>query len=212
MAERWKISEETMRNKTLILFAAASLGFAVPPAAWGFTKITRIEPGAPSATLDGGKANVKFTVSGEAEESDMCGIYVSYGDGLAPDTRIVSKKDGMFPRVFEHSFTRPGQYTVTVKGERVKTTFGCSGEASTTVNIVAPAAAAEKAAQGTKAAKAVAVAAATCPEAWELVSRSVNKSTGAFSCAPKKPAKPINCGPGLAYFEKGGVIGCRKGK
>ena len=59
---------------------------------------------------------------------------------------------------------------------------------------------------------AVAVAAATCPEAWELVSRSVNKSTGAFSCAPKKPAKPINCGPGLAYFEKGGVIGCRKGK
>lgn len=205
-----------MRKKTFILFAAASLGFAVLPAAWGFTKITGIEPGAPSATLDGGRVNVKFTVSGEAEESDTCGIYVSYGDGLAPDTRIVSKKDGMFPRVFEHSFTRPGQYTVTVKGERVKTTFGCSGEASTTVNIVAPAAAAAaaagKAAQGAKAAKSAAVAAPTCPEAWELVSRSVNKSTGAFSCTPKKPAKPINCGPGLAYFAQGGVIGCRKGK
>lgn len=201
-----------MRKKTLILLAAASLGFAVSSAAWGFTKITGIEPGAPSATLDGGRVSVKFTVSGEAEESDSCGIYVSYGDGLAPDTRIVSKKDGMFPRVFEHSFTRPGQYTVAVKGERVKTTFGCSGEASTTVNIVAPAAAAGKAAQGSKAAKDMAVAAPTCPEAWELISRSVNKSTGAFSCAPKKPAKPINCGPGLAYFDQGGVIGCRKGK
>lgn len=196
-----------MTKKALIVFAAASLGLAALPQAWGFNKITRIEAGAASATLEGGKATVKFTVSGEAEETDTCGIYVNYGDGLAPDTRVVSKKEGLFPRIFERTFTRAGQFTVTVKGERVKTTFGCSGEASTTVNIVAPAAG-----TGAVPAKGAAVAAPSCPDGWELVSRSFNKATGAFSCTPKKPATPINCGPGLAYFAQAGSIGCRKGK
>lgn len=203
-----QLSEEIMRNKKLVLFAAAALGFAALPEAVAFNKITKVEPSATRATLEGGKANVKFTVSGEAEESDICGIYVEYGDGLAPDTRVVSKKDGLFPRVFEHTFTREGQYTVRVKGERVKTTFGCSGEASTTVTIVGPAATTGKAA---KSGKEAAAAAPSCPGGWELVSRSFNQSTGAFSCSPKKP-NPISCGPGLAYFEKGGVIGCRRGK
>lgn len=192
---------------TLVSLAAGYIGSAQAAGV-----ITKIEPGMTSAALDNGKAVVKFTVTGTADDSDNCGLWVDYGDCSNPDTRIVSQKEGLFPRTFEHAFTKPGGYSVKAKGQRVKTTLGCVGDASTFVTVTAPAAAAgaAKTAAAGKAAPA-APAAPSCPDGWQLVANSSNKA-GEFSCSAKPPAAKMACGPGLAYFEKGSVIGCRKGK
>ena len=179
---------------TLLAFA---LGLPVSHAARADT-ITSIVPVAQSATLGrDGRVSMSFTVSGLNEGSDSCGIWINYGDGDSPDTRIVSRQDGQFPRTFEHTFTRTGQFAVVAKGDRVKSTTGCGGNASTTINIVA----AEVPRQVDTA--------ASCPAGWALVQGSWVRRTGAFTCAPAYPAERLECNRGLRYFESAGTIGCR---
>ena len=182
-----------MTRSSLVAFTAFALAFA--PAAWANT-ITRIMPGADRIALVDGKATVKFMVSGQSTEGD-CGIWVDYGDQGSPDTRIIGRRDGMFPREFVHTFARAGQFTVTAKGERVKQTFGCGGEASTSVTVV-------EAARGRRR-----DAAASCPDGWQLSEGSFNRETGAFTCAPSYPRERMECAPGLRYFERDNLIGCR---
>lgn len=191
----------TMHLKRAVLSLAA-LSIATQVHAVGI--INKIEASPANPVLEGGKAIVKFTVSGSAEDSDSCGLWVDYGDGSNPDTRIVNKSEGLFPRVFEHTFTKPGGYSVKAKGQRVKQTFGCGGDADTFVTVSPPGGA--KGAASPK----PAAAAPACPEGWQLVANSVRQRTGEFSCSPKAPAAKIDCGPGLAYYEKGGTIGCRR--
>lgn len=192
----------TMRLKRAVLFLTA-VSMAAQVHAVGI--INKIEASPANPVLEGGKALVKFTVTGSAEDSDSCGLWIDYGDGSNPDTRIVNKSEGLFPRVFEHTFTKPGGYSVKAKGQRVKQTFGCGGDANTLVTVM-PQAGVKKGAESTR----PAAAAPVCPDGWQLVANSVRQRTGEFSCSPKAPAAKINCGPGLAYYEKGGTIGCRK--
>ena len=102
--------------------------------------------------------------------------------------------------MFEHTFTKPGGFSVKVKGQRVKQTFGCSGEAGMFINVTAPAAA------------VAGPAMPTCPDGWQLAAKSYNKSTGAYACQARPPASKLECGKGLAYYEKDGMIGCAKGR
>ena len=192
---------------------AALMGMSVAGGAIAAAKIEKIEAPSPTVTMEGGKATVKFTLSGSSDDRDNCGFWVDYGDGQNPDTRILSKSDGLLPRVMEHSFNKAGSFTVKVKGQRVKMALGCNGEASAVINVVAPAGAAA-AAKGAPAAKAVAAApaAASCPDGWMVQAKSVDKKTGAFACGPKVPEKKMECGAGLAYYESAGAVGCRKGK
>lgn len=199
---------KTLKSAAHSAALALLIGTVVSTSAIAAAKIEKIEPAAPTATLEGGKATVKFTVTGSADSRDNCGFWIEYGDGDSPDTRILNSAEGLFPRVMEHSFGRPGTYTVKIKGQRVKTTLGCLGEASTVVNVVAPAGA--KAADA-KAAVA-AVAAPSCPDGWQVQGRSVDKKSGAFACGPKMPEKKVECGKGLSYYETAAVVGCRKGK
>ncbi len=193
----------------LLPLTVVALLFAAPAYAVG--TITKIEPSTASAVLEGGKVTVRFTVTGTADASDTCGLVINYGDGDSPDSRIISKSDGPFPRVFEHTFNKPGGFSVQAKGERVKTTFGCAGGADTFVTVTAPAVAAVPA-PGSRRAAAQAAAAAACPDGWQVTANSVNRRTGEFSCSPRLPAKKLDCGPGLAYYEKGNLIGCRKSR
>lgn len=186
-------------NRIRILAAAL---MALPALGIAAGKVTQISPSAQNVALKGGKAMVKFTVSGEAAAGDDCGYFVEYGDGLAGDSRIVNDKEGRFPRSHERTFTKPGNYVVRAKGQRVKTTFGCDGDVTTLVVVAAGAAAPEKSA---------AAAAPNCPSGWELDARSVHAATGAYDCTAKPPAKKLACAPGLKYYEKAGTIGCRKG-
>jgi hypothetical protein len=195
--------------RKLLPLSVVALLFAAPAHAVG--TISKIEPSATSAVLEGGKVTVKFTVTGTAEASDSCGLSINYGDGDSPDTRVVSKSDGLFPRVFEHTFNKPGGFSVKAKGERVKTTFGCAGGADTFVTVTAPAAAPVAGAKKGAAAQAAATP-PVCPDGWQVAANSVNRKTGEFACNAKPPANKMECGPGLAYYEKGSVIGCRKGR
>jgi hypothetical protein len=176
--------------------ASAVVALALAPPAWA-DLITRITPEAERVALVDGKATVRFTVSGRNTEGD-CGIWIDYGDQGSPDTRIVGNRDGVLPRQFEHTFGRPGQYTVTVLGKRVKTTSGCDGQASTVVTVVE---AVRERPRGP--------VAASCPPGWALREGSLDRRTGAFTCVPAYPQQRIDCGPGLRYFERDGMLGCR---
>lgn len=182
------------------LIAAALLGVGATFA--HAASISRLDSSAANVTLDNGQATVRFVVRGTANSGDNCGYFVEYGDGMAPDTRIVNPHDGLLPRTHERTFTSPGTYTVTASGQRVKTTFGCSGEASTTVTVAAAPI------RGRGSYPSSMGARPSCPEGWVLNERSVNWTTGAFSCTPKEIAE-IACGEGLSYYEGDGVIGCR---
>jgi len=179
------------------IFALTAIACALAPAAWA-TTINRITPEADRVALSGGRATVRFMVSGQSTEGD-CGIWIDYGDQGSPDTRIVGSRDGALPREFVHTFGKAGQYTVTAKGRRVKTTMGCDGEASVVVTVV-------DAGESRRRGPAVE---ASCPAGWELREGSLDRRTGAFTCVPAYPQQRIDCGPGLRYFERDGTLGCR---
>ena len=177
------------------LIALTTITFALAPAAWADT-ITRITPEADRVALVDGKATVKFMVSGHSTEGD-CGIWVDYGDQGSPDTRIIGRREGVLPREFMHTFSRPGQFTVTAQGRRVKTTNACEGQVSTVVTVVEAGRRRGPAAE------------ASCPAGWGLREGSFDRRTGAFTCIPAYPQQRIDCGPSLRYFERDGTLGCR---
>lgn len=183
-----------MKRSALFTITAFALAFA--PAAWAST-ITTITPHASRVQLENGQANVRFTVAGQGNEATDCGLWIEYGDSNAPDTRIIGRDEGLLPRSFDHVFSAPGQYTIAVRGQRVKQTFGCSGAASTVVTVV-----------DDRHNRRLA-AAPVCPNGWLLREETFNRQTGAFTCAPGYPAQQIDCGPGLRYFEGDNTLGCR---
>ena len=179
------------------LVALTTVTLALASAAWA-SNITRITPEADRVALVDGQATVRFMVSGQNTEGD-CGIWVDYGDQGSPDTRIIGRRDGVLPREFVHTFGRPGQFTVTAQGRRVKTTGACDGQVSTVVTVV-------EAAGGRRRGPA---AEASCPPGWGMREGSFDRRTGAFTCVPAYPEQRIDCGPGLRYFEREGTLGCR---
>lgn len=174
---------------------AAGACLATGVSAASAADISLIQPSATSITLQGGKAAVNFTVSGNARTGDRCGYFVEYGDGNAGDSRAIERTNGPFTRPHQRIFVAPGTYTVQASGRNHKTAAACDGTASTVVTVVA-------AAQWTPPA---------CPEGWMLNERSVNRRTGAFNCTAK-PAQALVCGDGLRYYERDGIIGCRAGR
>jgi hypothetical protein len=192
-------------NTSMLLRIAGGAVLAGNLAAALAADITAVVPSASSVTLDGGKAVVRFNVGGTATAQDHCGYFVEYGDGMAGDSRILEKENGQFSRPHERIFTRPGTYTVRASGKRVKTTFGCNGAASATVTVVAAAVPSKE----QRRAERRAAAAPACPEGWTLNEKTVNRSTGAFTCSPK-PAAQLVCPEGLRYFERDGTIGCKQ--
>lgn len=184
-----------MTRSSLVALTTFALAFA--PAAWADI-IIRIAPEADRVALVDGKATVRFTVHGRNTEGD-CGIWIDYGDQGSPDTRIIGGRDGALPREFAHTFSRPGQFTVTALGKRVKTTFGCDGQASTVVTVV----------EAGRDRRRGPAAEASCPPGWGLREGSFDRRTGAFTCVPAYPQQRIDCGPGLRYFERDGMLGCR---
>lgn len=186
-----------MKHTSMFLRLAAGAIVAGCTGASFAADISAIEPGSVNVALDGGKAVVRFTVSGTAAATDRCGYFVEYGDGMAGDSRVIDNANGRFSRQHERNFSAPGTYTIRASGRHVKTTPGCEGSASATVTVLAAAPARQ------------AQAAPSCPEGWMLNEKSVNWRTGAFSCAPK-PAGQLVCGDGLRYYERDGMIGCRQ--
>lgn len=191
-----------MNTKKLsaLLLTAGLAAVCSGPAVAGITGV-QVSPATAKITSAQG-VEVKITVNGD-EESKFCGLRVEFGDNDGRDVKIDSD-EGLFPRTITRTYTKPGSYTIQAKGKKVTTHFSCPGEAKTTLTVEGGAAPAtgKKAASG-----------ASCPDGWTLKGKA--GKDGSFTCAPKtagaaKPAAKLECGPGLAYFEKGSSLGCRK--
>jgi hypothetical protein len=191
----------------LTLAAAAQTALAV-------TTINSIKADRTEAVLEGGRAAIKFTVDGDSPQDSNCGLIIEYSGIDTPDNRKINNRDGLFPKVVEHTFTRAGTYDVKAKGGKVTSAFGCSGEATVKVVISDP----PKPAFGSTkrgAAGATARIPAACHEGWTISQTKADKKSGAYTCKPKKgvlkaPEQRVECPAGLMYFEKGATFGCSK--
>ena len=164
----------------------------------------KVEP----ATVKVGEP-VKITGSFDNADNPNCNVRVHFGDGQTQDFKINQLKD--VPMVTSRSYTKPGEYRVTIEPKTALPTLKCVGENRTaTLVVLAPAPVAASAPVANAPA-----APAKCPAGWKLEAKSVNKKSGAFTCGAKLgaplPAAKLDCAAPLGYFENKfkGQLGCR---
>jgi hypothetical protein len=190
------------RTLTLAVFLLASVAAMAAHAA----TITAI-----SVTPSTVRAGEPFTVtiSGDGE-SPNCGIRLQFNDAIPTESFSLSDRGGTLPLTLNKTIDKPGVYKVEALGRKAGAlVFGCNGEAATTITVVAAAGTAATAATaGTGG--AVGSFTAQCPAGWEMISGQKDPSKG-FTCAPLRPATRLDCGK-MLYFEKDGLIGCKKRK
>ena len=163
-----------MRALKLSVSALGALFFAVAAqTALAQATIKILKADRTEAQLESGKANMKFTVEGDSPETSNCGLIIEYSGIDTPDNRKINNRDGLFPKVVEHSFARAGTYDVKAKGGKVGPIFGCSGEATlrVVINDAPKAAAAKPGAAGTAAGPA-----AACPKGWTIPPRPARRA------------------------------------
>lgn len=188
-----------MKRTALLIALAALLPMHAALATTTLTSVS-VSPANPKAG-----ETVTITINGTVE-SPNCGIRMEYGGGLPKDEFVLSEKGGQFPLTFTKIYPQAGTFKVEALGRKVgKLTFGCEGNASTMVTV---AAAGRYAAPGAAAAP---IAGPGCPDGWNMIAGQNDPSKG-FTCAPMKPMARLDCGPWLTYFEKDGLIGCKKKK
>jgi len=162
---------------------------------------------------------VSVTASFTPVDSPNCGMHISWGDGAGDDFKI--NEPAKIPLKASHTYAQPGDYTITAEPRKVTTRLGCIGKKqSVMVKVVAPpptpvAPRAATPAQAALAAAPAAIKVEMCPEGWSLNAKSVNRKTGAYTCAARSNT-PVagprtNCPGDLTYFEntKKGQLGCR---
>ena len=188
-------------NKLITLVAATLLcGAAAAQTLSGI----KVEP----ASVKVGEP-VKITGSFENADNPNCNVRVNFGEGPTQNFKINQLKD--VPLVTMHTYTKPGTYKVAIEPRTAMPMLKCVGkDQSATVTVVAAAPLAAAAPAG----KAMATAPA-CPAGWKLNAKSVNKKTGAYTCAAKAgtalPTAKAECRAPLGYFENKskGQLGCR---
>ena len=171
--------------------------------------LTGFKLDAPQGTV--GQA-VKATIDFEVTNNVFCGVRIDWGDGFGDELKI--DKPTKIPYLVSHTYTKAGDFLVTVKPEKVTSHLRCTGKDLSTkfkVSAPAPVAAAAPAAV----ASATKPIANSCPTGWKLDNKSINKKTQAFTCTAKVgtalPDKKLVCAGDTGYFEnaKKGVLGCR---
>jgi len=156
---------------------------------------------------------VKITINGTVDSAN-CGIRMEFGATDMPrDEFVLSDKGGQLPLTISKTFSKPGTFKIEALGRKVgKLTFGCEGSVSTMLTVAAAGRAAPMGSTAPMGSVATHNAmAGACPDGWEMISGQKDPSKG-FTCAPRMPASRLDCGPWLAYFEKDGLMGCKKKK
>ncbi|MFO1218392.1 MAG: hypothetical protein U1E89_08490 [Burkholderiaceae bacterium] len=158
---------------------------------------------------------VKLTANFANADSPQCGVRVNWGDGQTQDFKINQAKD--VPLVAQHTYAKPGNYTVMVEPKTLGISLKCLGDKQRAqVAVVAPPPPAASAPAAAAAAAAPAAAKGPrCAAPWKLDAKSVNKKTGAYTCTAKAgtaaPSPTPECPGALSYFHnaKRGQSGCR---
>jgi len=150
------------------------------------------------------------TISGDGENPN-CGIRLQFGDVIPTESFSLSDRGGTLPLTLNKTINKPGVYKVEALGRKAGAlVFRCEGEASTTITVVAAGAALGPAGGAVGATGGVVGSGfvAQCPAGWSMIAGQKDPSKG-FTCAPLRPATPLDCGT-MTYFEKDGLIGCKK--
>lgn len=152
---------------------------------------------------------VKITATFDSAGNPNCNLRVEFGDGKTQNFKVNQEKD--VPLVTMHTYAKPGTYKVAVLPRTALPMIKCKGadqSATLTVEAATPvASAAEPAANK--------AGAPSCPDGWKLDAKSMNKKSGAFTCAAKAgtalPTAKLECPAPLGYFENKskGQLGCR---
>lgn len=172
--------------------------------------LTGFKLDAPQATVG---QPIKATIDFEVTNNVFCGVRIDWGDGIGDELKI--DKPAKIPYILSHTYSRAGDYLVTVKPEKVTSHLRCLGKNQQTNLKVVAAAIASAAPPAVATLPAKVSSAKTCPVGWTLNAKSVNKKTQAFTCTAKAgtapPDKKLECSGDTGYFEnaKKGVLGCR---
>ena len=184
--------------RTFLIGGLLTLAVVLPAAAQTLSSI-KLEP--PSAKAG---EPVKITVDFTGADNPNCNVRLYYGDGASQDFKINQTKD--VPMIATHTYAKAGDYKVMAEGKTALPMLKCIGKNQVAMlKVSAPA----------PVTKAAAVAAVQCPDGWNLEAKSVNKKTGAYTCAAKAgtalPATRLDCPAPLGYFENKskGQLGCR---
>ncbi len=191
----------TRHTRPLVLVSALLSALALSAAAQAQTiDSLKVEP-----TRAAVGQPVKLTTQFIVKESINCKVRVHFGDGAHTDFQVNQPKD--VPMVLEHSYTKPGKYSVRVEGRGMGRCMGDGINADVEVGYYKAAAA--------PTAVVVPAAAMACPTGWKLTKAGVSKKTGAFTCTAKANTPVVDpritCPGDLTYFEniKKGQLGCR---
>ncbi len=172
--------------------------------------LTGFKLDAPQATVG---QPIKATIDFEVTNNVFCGVRIDWGDGIGDELKI--DKPTKIPYVLSHTYSRAGDYLVTVKPEKVTSHLRCLGKNQQSNLKVVAAAVAPAALPSVAALPAKVASAKTCPGGWTLNVKSVNKKTQAFTCTATAgtapPDKKLECSGDTGYFEnaKKGILGCR---
>jgi hypothetical protein len=147
---------------------------------------------------------VKVTINAKDATDGICGLDVWWGDGNRDKPRRMGGQHEAFPITVEHTYSKPGTYTIKANGKRAGSYLGCPGEGTTNLTVEAVAAVAATPAAAAKAA---------CPTDWALKGKAAKD--GSYTCSPKKkgaakPEKAIDCPAGTSYFMSSKALGCEK--
>lgn len=178
--------------------------FAAIPALLQAATITAVSTS--PATVRAGEP-FTVTISGDGENPN-CGIRLQFGDVIPTESFSLSDRGGTLPLTINKTINKPGVYKIEALGRKAgPLVFGCSGEAATTITVVAAGKALGGATVGTGGAVGGGFV-AQCPAGWAMISGQKDPSKG-FTCGPLRPATPLDCGT-MTYFEKDGLMGCKK--
>jgi len=151
---------------------------------------------------------VTVTAKVGVSDTNYCGFIVFFGDGSSVEG--VSDLKQAAPFVVQHTYTKAGEFTLSMGGRHVQSHPNCGGADKFAVVKVLEAAPLSQAPVSSRSA-----AASACPKDWKLVRKSYNAKTKAFACSAKPgtvvPADRAACPGDLTYFEniKKGQLGCR---
>ena len=180
--------------------------FAAMPAMLQAATITAISV-SPATVRAGDSFTV--TISGDGENPN-CGIRLQFNDAIPTESFSLGDVGGTLPLTLNKVINKPGVYKIEALGRKVgPLVFRCQGEAATTLTVLAPGKIHGGAALGTTAVGVVGSGfTAQCPTGWAMITGQDDPSKG-FTCGPLRPATALDCGT-MIYFEKDGLMGCRK--
>ncbi len=81
--------------------------------------------------------SVQITVKASKNGTSVCGVLVNFGDGSNQQIKV-NEDNAKLPISVEHTYKKPGKYTVQVSGKKITTHHSCKGGASAIVSVSAP--------------------------------------------------------------------------